>query len=184
MLNDHLTAAHWPHTAAVACTRAEPMLVAALLGWAWWTARRQSAAVMAAALWAPIGVVAAVAVNEPIEQMPTVRWTAFHGLVVRSSDLPAPSDHAAVAAAAAAGLFLVGRRFGVAACGAWLVMALALTVGGAVPDDIAGGTVVGVTVTLIGFVLFEGPLRRAVARLRRTRLRSFTGDGEASSPQQ
>jgi membrane-associated phospholipid phosphatase len=156
------------------------VLFAALLGWAWWTARRRSAAVMAAALWAPIGVVAAVAVNEPIEQMPTVQWTAFHGLVVHSTDLPAPSDHAAVAAAATAGLFLVGRRFGFAACGAWLALALALAVGGAVTDDIAGGTVVGVTVTLIGFVLFEAPLRRAVARLRRTRLRPFTGEGNAS----
>jgi membrane-associated phospholipid phosphatase len=180
MLSDHLTAAHWPHTAAMVCTRVEPVLFAALLCWAWWAARRQSAAVMAAALWAPIGAVAAVAVNEPIEQMPTVRWTAFHGLVVHSSDLPAPSDHVAMAAATAAGLFLAGRRFGFAACGGWLVMSLSLLVAGAKPDDIAGGTVVGVTVTLIGFVLLEGPLRHAVARLRRTRLRSFTGEGKTS----
>jgi hypothetical protein len=83
-----------------------------------------------------------------------------------------------MASATAAGLFLVGRRFGLAACGGWLVIALALTLGGAEPDDVAGGTVVGVTVTLIGFVIVEGPLRRAVSRLRRTRLRPFTGAGE------
>jgi hypothetical protein len=37
-----------------------------------------------------------------------------------------------------------------------------------------------VTVTLIGYVVFEGPLRSAVTRLRRTRLRSFTGGGKTS----
>ena len=99
-------------------------------------------------------------------------------MVRRPADLPAPSDHAAMAAATAAGLFLAGRRFGLAACGGWLAMVLALIVAGAEPEDLAGGTVVGATVTLIGYVLFEGPLRRTVARLRRTRLRSFTGAGE------
>jgi membrane-associated phospholipid phosphatase len=121
-----------------------------------------------------------VAANELIEHLPTVRWTAFHGLVVHSADLPAPSDHAAVAAATAAGLFLAGRRFGFAACGGWLVTVLSLALAGATPDDVAGGTVVGVTTTLIGFVLVEGPLRRAVVRLRRTRLRPFTGAGKTS----
>lgn len=178
MFSDHLAVAHRLHAAAVGCARTGPVLFAVLLGWAWWAARRRPASVMAAALWAPAGVIAAVAVNEPIEQMPTFRWTTFHGLVVHSPDLPAPSDHAAVAAAAAAGLFLVGRGFGLVACGGWLVMALALTIAGAEPDDIAGGTVVGVTVTLIGYVLFEDALGRAVARLRRTRLRTFTGAGE------
>jgi membrane-associated phospholipid phosphatase len=180
MLSDHLAVAPWLHTTAVAYAKAEPVLLAALLGWAWWAARRERAQVMAAALWAPIGAVAAVAANEPIERMPTFRWTSFHGLVVHSPDLPAPSDHAAVAAATAAGLFVVGRRFGLAATAGWLGMVLALALAGAGPDDIAGGTVVGVTVTLIGYVLFEGPLRRAVARLRRTRLRSFTGAGKTS----
>jgi membrane-associated phospholipid phosphatase len=180
MLSDHLAGAHRLHTAAVVCARLAPVLFAVLLCWAWWAARRRSAAAMAAAFWAPIGVVASVAVNEPIEQMPTVHWMAFHGLVVHASQLPAPSDHAAMAAAAAAGLFLAGRRFGLAACGGWLVLVLSLAVAGAGVDDIAGGTVVGVTVTLIGFVLFEDPLRHAVLRLRRTRLRSFTGAGKTS----
>jgi membrane-associated phospholipid phosphatase len=178
MLTDHLATTHRLHTTALATMRVGPVLLAALLGWAWWTARRERPAAMAAALWAPIGVAAAVAANQVIERLPTVRWAAFHGLVVHSADLPGPSDHAAMASATAAGLFLVGRRFGLAACGGWLVIALALTLGGAEPDDVAGGTVVGVTVTLIGFVIVEEPLRRAVSRLRRTRLRPFTGTGE------
>lgn len=180
MLSDHLAVGHRLHTAAAGYARVGPVLFAVLLGWAWWAARRRPAAAMAAALWAPIGAVAAVAVNEPIEQMPTFHWTAFHGLVVRSPDLPAPSDHAAMAAATVAGLFLVGRRYGLAAFGGWLTMVLALIVAGAEPADLAGGTVVGATVTLIGYVLFEGPLARTVSRLRGTRLRSFTGAGGTS----
>lgn len=180
MFDDHLALAHPLHTMAAGYTRVGPIVFAVLLGWAWWTARRSPAATMAAALWAPVGVVAAVVANEPIERMPTFHWTAFHGLVVRSPDLPAPSDHAAMAAATVAGLFLAGRRFGAAAFGAWLALMLALAGTGAEPQDLAGGTVVGLTVTLIGYVLVEGPLRVAVARMRRTRLRSFTGAGESS----
>jgi hypothetical protein len=85
-----------------------------------------------------------------------------------------------MAAATAAGLFLAGRRYGAAACAGWLAMVLALVVAGAEPQDVASGTVVGATVTLIGYVLLEGPLRRSVARLRRTRLRPFTGGGKTS----
>lgn len=180
MHGDHVAVAHSLHTAAVGYARVGPVVFAMLLGWAWWAARRRTAAAMAAALWAPIGAVAAVVANEPIEQMPTFRWTAFHGLVVRSPDLPAPSDHAALAAAAVAGLFLAGRRFGLVAGAAWLATVAAMVVAGAGPNDLAGGTVVGVTVTLIGYVLFESPLRQAVTRLRRTRLRSFTGAGKTS----
>lgn len=174
----HFLAGHGTRMVTLHFVNLSPAVFAVLLAWAWWTARRERAAVMAAALWAPIGAVAAFAVNLPIEQMPTVRWTAFHGLVVHSSDLP--SDHAAVAGATVAGLFLVGRRFGLAAFGGWALMAAALAIAGADPEEIASGTVVGVTVTLIGWVLFEGPLRRSVARLRRTRLRSFTGEGKTS----
>jgi membrane-associated phospholipid phosphatase len=171
MLSDHLAIVHRLHTAAAGYARVGPVVFAVLLGWAWWSARRRPVAAMAAALWAPIGVVVAVAANEPIERMPTFRWTAFHGLIVRSPGLPAPSDHAAMAAATVAGLFLTSRRFGTAACAAWLALMLALAVAGAQPQDLARGTVVGGTVTLIGYVLFEGPLQVAVARTRRTRLR-------------
>lgn len=180
MFSEHLAGAFRLHTTAVTCARVAPLLLVALLGWTWWAARRERAAVMAAALWAPIGVVLATAANEAVERLPTMHWTAFHGLVVHSGDLPAPSDHTAMAAATAAGLFLAGRRFGLAAAGAWVLTVLSLAVAGAVPDELAGGTVVGLTVTLIGFVLCEGPLRRTVARLRNTRLRSFTGAGKTS----
>jgi hypothetical protein len=168
------------HSAAVGYVTIGLVPFALLLWSAWWSARRRPHAVMAAALWAPVGVIAALVINQPIEEMPTVRWTTFHGLVVHSSDLPPPSDHAAVAAATAAGLWLVGWRFGLIGSGVWSIMVLALSLAGADVEDIAGGTVVGVTVTLIGYVVLEAPLCDIVARLRRTRLRPIAGTGEPS----
>ncbi|MCO5969744.1 hypothetical protein [Actinoallomurus soli] len=180
MLNAHSVGGHLAHLALVGWATFGPVLYAALLVGGWWTARRRRAAVMAAAIWAPLGVIAAVLVNQPIEEMPTVRLPVPHEATAHTAELPAPSDHVAVAAATAAGLVLVHRRLGLVAAGAALIMAATFAVGGVPLKDIAGGAVVGSTVTLIGYVLFEGPVRRLVARARRTRLRPITGPGKVS----
>jgi hypothetical protein len=178
MFGDHQASLQFLRAAAVGYVTIGLVPFVLLLGSAWWAARRRGPVTMAAALWAPVGVVAAVLADQPVERLPTVRWTAFHGLVVHGADLPPSSDHAAVAAATAAGLWLVGRTFGLLATGVWAVMVLALTLAGAGAEDIATGTVVGLTVTLSGFVLLEGPLRRFVVRVRRTRLRPIAGSGK------
>jgi hypothetical protein len=180
VLTGHAAAGHLTHLALVGWATFGPLLYAALLVGGWWTARHRRAAVMAAAIWAPLGVIAAVLVNQPIERMPTVPLPMPHGMVARTAELPDPSDHVAVAAATAAGLVLVHRRLGLLAGGAAVIMAAAFAAGGVPVKDLAGGAIVGTTVTLIGFVLFEGPIRRLVARVRRTRLRPITGPGKAS----
>lgn len=178
MFHDHPVAAHWSHLVAAGWAVAGPALFAVLLGAGWWTARHRRAGAMAAAIWAPVGAVVALLVDQPIERTPQVQAPFLHGLV--SGALPAPSDHATLAAATAAGLFLVRRRLGALASAAAAVMALSFLLAGAAPQDLAGGAVVGATVPLIGFVLLEGPLARLVARSRRTRLRALTGAGKAS----
>lgn len=177
MFNDHLASGHWAHAAASGCVTAAPVAFVLLVGVAWWTARGRHPVVVAAALWAPLGVVAAFLANQPIEQQPEVRLPFFAGLASRTADLPAPSDHAAMAAATAAGLFLVNRGIGLVAAAAWAVMTTALVAGGAAVQDVATGTIVGAIVTLIGFVLVEGPLRRLVAWSRRTRAQRAAGGG-------
>lgn len=180
MVDGHLISDHWLRVAVACWATAGPVLFAALLGVGWWTARRQRTAVMAAAIWTPIGVVTAIAINQPIEQASSVRLPFFHGMAARTAALPEPSDHMAMAAATVAGLLLVRRVLGLLAAGAGVLMALAFALGGAPVDDLLGGGVVGVTVTSIGFVLFEGPIRRLVARARSTRLRPIAGVGKAS----
>lgn len=179
MFHDHPVAAHWSHVVATGWAVTGPALFLLLLAAGWWMARRRRAGVMAAAIWAPVGALAALLIDQPIERTPQVQAPFLHGLVSGAA-MPAPSDHATLAAATAAGLFCVHRGLGALASGAAAVMALSFILAGAAPQDLAGGAVVGATVTLIGFVLLEGPLARMVARSRRTRLRSLTGAGKAS----
>jgi hypothetical protein len=175
MLDAQLVSGHWSHLALVGWATFGPILFAALLGTGWWMARHRRAAAMAAAIWAPVGVIAAVLVNQPLGQTPTVRLPMYGA--AHTAALPEPSDHMAAAVAAAVGLLLVSRWLGLLAGGAAVLMALTFAIGGVPPEDLAGGGVVGTTVTLIGFVLFEGPVRRLVARIRRTRLRPLIGPG-------
>ncbi len=179
MFHDHPVAAHWSHLVAAGWAVAGPPLFALLLAVGWWSARRLKAGAMAAAIWAPVGVIAALLVDEPLERNPELQLSSLHGIVVRAAELPAPSDHAALAAATAAGLVFVRRGLGALAIAAAAAMGCSFIVAGAAPQDVVGGAVVGATVTLVGFVLFEGPLARLVARTRRTRLRSLTGTGKA-----
>src|SRR4051812_44554196 len=95
------------------------VLFAALLLLAWWRARRdRDPATMAAALWAPVGVLVAIGLNQPLvngfhEARP---YTVFpHALVLvsHSPDYSFPSDHAVMAGAATMGVLLTSRRLGV-----------------------------------------------------------------------
>ena len=89
-----------------------------------------------------------------------------------ASDSSFPSDHAMIAGAFAAGLFLLDRRLGLAALLLALLLAFArVYVGVHYPSDVAGGLAIGAAIgTLV--VLALRPATAAVAlRLARTPLR-------------
>jgi membrane-associated phospholipid phosphatase len=99
----------------------------------------------------------------------------MHLLVDKTKDFSFPSDHATVAGAVAAGLFLVNRRLGLIAIIAALAMAFArVYVGAHYPGDVAAGLVLGAcaTTALSRFaplviepllrVLLKTPLRKMV----------------------
>jgi membrane-associated phospholipid phosphatase len=128
--------------------------------------------VLAAAGWAPLAVLLAVGLNQPLvsafaEARP---YTAHPGLLVlasRSSDFSFPSDHAVMAGAAAAGLWLVSRALGVLATVAALVMAFArVYIGAHYPWDVAAGLLFGALVALFGWVLLRTPLTVLTGWLR------------------
>jgi hypothetical protein len=83
------------------------VVFAALLLAGWWTARRQSdLTVLAAAVWAPLGALAAVAINQPIvallaEPRPYAVLQDIVVLAHRGSDPSFPSDYAVLAGAVA-----------------------------------------------------------------------------------
>jgi undecaprenyl-diphosphatase len=154
----------------------------------WWTARSTGDLVkVAAALWAPLGALAALALNQllvnafreprPYDVLPHVRVLAH-----RSTDYSFPSDHAVMAGAVAAGLFLVSRRLGLVAVGAALLMAFVrVYIGAHWPGDVLVGLVVGGVVTVGGYYAIRRPAVAVVASLVRTPLRPLLVAGGDST---
>src|SRR3954454_4284363 len=116
---------------------------------------------LAAAGWACLATVLAVALNQPLvsafgEPRP---YTAHPGLLVladASSDFSFPSDHAVMAGAAAAGLWLASRALRTLAAVAAVVMAFSrVYIAAHYPWDVVAGLVFGVLVALVGWVLLR-----------------------------
>jgi membrane-associated phospholipid phosphatase len=174
-VNSFARATPWLHDAVRAYAQYGVVLFAALLVWSWWIARgRRDLATMAAALWAPVGTLIAVGLNQPLgnwihEPRPYTSLRHVEVLVARSSDFSFPSDHAVMAGAVAAGVWLVSRRLGLLASVAALLMGFArVYVGAHYPGDVAIGLIFGAVVTLLGYVVLHRVLELIVTRLART----------------
>ncbi|MEB8339324.1 phosphatase PAP2 family protein [Streptomyces endophyticus] len=153
------------------------VLFALLMVWGWWRARTVSAEAAVTALAAPVLVVVAFAVDLLVKS--AVRETrpcrSLHLTTLEACPAPDdwsfPSNHAAIAAAAAVAVWFVSRRLGALAAVAALAMAASrVWVGAHYPHDVAAGFAVGAGVALVGMsVLRRRPSlaqRLATSRLR------------------
>lgn len=152
-------------------------LFAVLMLVAWWRARPGASPQTAMALAAPLVVVAAFTADTVIkslvrEQRPC---RTLHTVTLEScpalGDWSFPSNHAAIAAAAAVAIWLTHRRLGAIAIPAALLMAFSrVWVGAHYPHDVILGLIVGAAVAgpLTLAARRTGPL---VDRLRDTPLR-------------
>jgi membrane-associated phospholipid phosphatase len=175
-INDLTRATPWLHAPMAGYAAYGVVLFAVLLLAGWWTARLRGAG-MPAAVWAPIGMLLAVAVNQVIvsavhEPRP---YTTLSGILVladHSADPSFPSDHATMAGAVAAGLLLVSWRLGLLAVAAAAVMGFArIYIGAHYPLDVLAGFTVGATVTLLSYLLARRPIAAGLTALDRTPLR-------------
>lgn len=138
-----------------------------------WRARNGSDRALAAAVWACLGTLLAVGLNQPLvaafaEARPYTTHPHLLVLATRSTDFSFPSDHAVMAGAAAAGLWLVSRTLGAIATVAALVIAFArVYIAAHYPWDVVAGLAVGACVAWIGWLLLRVLLTWAAGRLRR-----------------
>ena len=167
----------WLHSTVAGYAGYGIVLFAALMVAGWWIARQDNdPARMVAALWTPLGVLLALAINQPIaDAVGEVRpCNALHDIVVLhcNTDAGFPSDHAVMAGAATVGLWLVHRRLGVLAALASVIMGFArVYVGAHYPQDVLAGFALGAVVSGAGYVLARPVLRWLLTLVARTPLR-------------
>lgn len=159
-------------------------LFAVLMLIVWWRARPAGSAAMAAALSAPVTVLVAFLVNDGIkslfdEQRPC---RTLHTVTVEAcpalGDWSFPSNHSAIAGAAAVALLLADRRIGLtyAVPVAVLMAASRVWIGVHYPHDVVVGLLVGALVAW-PVSLLAPRAAPAVARLRTTPLRPLLTAG-------
>jgi membrane-associated phospholipid phosphatase len=177
-INDFARATPWLHGIVLAYADYGIVVFAALMLAGWWSARRQATPTrMAAALWAPLGMLLALGINQPIsavvgEPRPYTTLQNILVLATHSPDPSLPSDHAVMAGAVTAGLFLVSRSLGWLAMAAAVVMAFSrVYIAAHYPQDVAAGLVLGAAVGLLGFWLVRRLLVWLVELTERTPLR-------------
>ncbi|MFC8672431.1 MULTISPECIES: phosphatase PAP2 family protein [Streptomyces] len=146
------------------------VLFAVLTVAGWWRARRVDAAAAVTALAVPLTVVAAYGVNSVIKLLVHENRPCRTLAVKTLESCPAPGDwsfpsnHAAIAAAAAVALLFVSRRLGAwAVAGALAMAASRVWVGVHYPHDVLAGLTVGAAVA---FGLMTLVRRRAGAVTR------------------
>ncbi|WP_405615873.1 phosphatase PAP2 family protein [Streptomyces sp. NBC_01508] len=128
--------------------------------WCWWSVRRRGAAedsvaAVAGLLWAPLAAGVALLVNIPIREFvgrdrPFVDHRGLDVLAAGKTDFSFVSDHATLAMALGAGIFVAHRGFGLAAIGLALVEGFSrVYMGVHYPTDVIGGFALGTAVVLL-----------------------------------
>ena len=179
VVNDLSRRTPWLHGVVVSYAAYGVVLFAVLLVVGFLLARRSGQVrAVSRALLAGVGVLVAVAANQPIvhavnEARPFTQLPGALVLVHRSADASFPSDHAVMAGATAVGLLFVSRRLGAIAAAAALLMAFArVYVGVHFPVDVVAGLAVGALVAVL-LQRLARPLEALLLHMTRLRGRAL-----------
>lgn len=143
---------------------------------------------LAGLCWAAAGTVLAYAISLPIVHLvgrarPFTTTPSALVLISRSSGFSFPNEHAVVAAAIAAGLWLSRARILAALATLFaLVIAFAVVYAGvAYPGDALGGLLLGAFISIVLYPLAIGSLRDMVHGIARSPLKALVGGGHRAS---
>ncbi|MET8689881.1 phosphatase PAP2 family protein [Streptomyces sp. NPDC004732] len=131
-----------------------------LVVWCWWGQRKRgtlddAASSVAAVVWAPLAAGIAVLVNVPIRSFverprPFRVHRGVELLVDGKNDYSFVSDHATLAMAIGAGLFVANRKFGLVGLGLAVLEGFCrVFMGVHYPTDVVGGFALGTAVALL-----------------------------------
>ncbi|MDX3746500.1 phosphatase PAP2 family protein [Streptomyces sp. AK08-02] len=178
VVNLALRSPSWLDDAVSAWSTYGLALFGVLMLFGWWRARREGAVASVMALAVPLVVVVAFGVDAGLKLL--VRedrpCRSLHVSTLEACPAPGdwsfPSNHAAIAAAAAVALLFVSRRLGRVAVVAACAMALSrVWVGVHYPHDVVAGVVVGAVVSLLAMTVLRRYPQAVALRITATRLR-------------
>jgi membrane-associated phospholipid phosphatase len=177
LINEFARDTPWLHPLMIGYADYGIVAFVALLLAGWWIGRRSGDLnVMAAAVWAPLGVLAAVVINQPIvaalhAARPYVVLPDIVVLAHRGTDGSFPSDYAMLAGALAAGLWWVDRKLGTVAVIAAAAMAFTrVYIAAEYIHDVLAGLILGTAIGGAGFGAARPDLRWLLTRAEQTRL--------------
>lgn len=183
----------WMQTAAEWGTDLFLGVFAILFLMAWWRARSVNSRLVGLALFAPVATVIAYAVSVTVksffEQLRPCQAMIDLNTIVTCDpigDWSFPSNHAAIAGAAAAAVIIAWRRFAVAAVVFAVLEAFSrVFVGAHYPHDVTVGLLVGAAVATLVSLLAARPMTVVVDKLAEIeRLRPlFRADAPTRGPE-
>ena len=168
----------WAHCAFTTYAKTGIVVFAALLAVSYIDARHYgNHRQLAGTVWTGAAALVALGIGQLIGNAvdrirPYETITGVHLLVSRTTDFSFPSDHATVAGAVAAGLFLANRKWGTIAIVAAVLMAFArVYVGAHYPGDVLGGLALGGAVAIGGSYMIVPIFARIIECFSHTPLR-------------
>jgi len=177
-INHFARSTSWLHGPAELYAKYGVVLFALIMLVSWWFARRDGdLAKVSASLWAPVGALIALGLNQFLvsafsEPRPYTVFPNALTLVSRGTDPSFPSDHSVIVGAVAVGVLLVHRRLGlVTAALAVLMAATRVYVGAHWPLDVVAGLAVGAVLAVASYLVVRPLLVRIVQSLARTPIR-------------
>lgn len=155
------------------------LIMVLIAGWCWWRVARRSGteapAAVAGVIWSGLAAAIALVLNVPLRNFvdrprPFVDHQGLEVLVKGKTDFSFVSDHATLVMAVAMGLFMVSRKWGLAAIAVALAEGFCrVYMGVHYPTDVLGGFALGTAVALLlapAALALLTPLTTAVAGSR------------------